>query len=85
MAELVGLDDVEVVVEVLFPVTLRFKQICFTRMPNAIFHISKLDYSRKEKRKGGRGRKRDALSRSAVVQVEEFCRHGTTRDCNWEL
>jgi hypothetical protein len=36
VAELVGLDDVEVAVEVPFPVTLRFKQICFTRMLNAI-------------------------------------------------
>jgi hypothetical protein len=35
VAEPVGLGDVDVVVEVPLPVTLRFRQICFTRDPNA--------------------------------------------------
>jgi hypothetical protein len=38
VGELVGLGGVEV--EVPFPVTLRFRQICFTRVPKAVSRIS---------------------------------------------
>lgn len=40
VAELEGLGDVEVEVEVPLPVTLRFKHICFTKVPNAVSHVS---------------------------------------------
>jgi hypothetical protein len=39
VAELVGLGDVEVEVEVPFPVTLRFRQICLTRVPKAVVFL----------------------------------------------
>jgi hypothetical protein len=44
VAELVGLADAAVEVEVPFPVTLRFKHICLTRVPNAVSHISILHH-----------------------------------------
>ena len=51
VAELVGLADVTVDVEVPFLVTLIFRHICLTRVPNAVSHIiqySTSDSERKE-------------------------------------
>jgi len=37
VGELVGLEGVEVAVEEPFPVTLRFRQICLTKVPKAVY------------------------------------------------
>ena len=51
VAELVGVADVALEVEVPFPVTLRFRHICLTRVPNAVFahqYLFDINSERKE-------------------------------------
>ena len=52
VAEPVGLGDVDV--EVLLPVRLRFRQICFTRAPNAVSLISIILNILNKRRENGR-------------------------------
>jgi hypothetical protein len=56
VGELVGPVGVEVGLEVPFPVTLRFRQICFTRVPNAGFLIRQITLRRKEEGRNFLGR-----------------------------
>ena len=81
VGEEVGFEGVAVAVELLFPVTFKFKQICLTRFPKAMYLLSKsLPQFSSDFIEYGSGRDDDALSKSALVQVEEFCKQGTMMD-----